>query len=356
MNTVPVLYDEQQQNHCPRFEYEHGQQNPYLEVPQRARNIALALQRLDWVRLLPPLPESGMAEEELFAIHDPALIAHLQGSSRQAGLQELGRPDLAPVYRYPWIFPLRKDMFPGLLRSAQPDGCFAFDTYSPIGKDTWPAVLSSARLAWQGAGLLLLGEKLCYTICRPPGHHAGIDSVGGYCYLNNAALAASRLLQLGPGAILDIDYHHGNGTQEIFWDFSQVFFASIHADPLEEYPYFSGFASERGGEQAPGSTLNLPLAQGCDDGAYLQALDSAIQAIKAFRPNWLVLSAGFDTCAADPCGAFNLSPVVYQEIGRRIAILHVPILVVQEGGYALEMIGDLAARLLSGLQSELKSG
>lgn len=143
--------------------------------------------------------------------------------------------------------------------------------------------------------------------------------IGGYCYLNNAAIAANQLQQaLGRGAILDIDYHHGNGTQDIFWDDPEVLFVSIHVDPADEYPFFSGYPDERGGEQAFGANLNLPLTKGCEDQAYLQALDQALDAIRAFQPNWLVLSAGYDTCRADPSTLFNLTDDVYSEMGNRI--------------------------------------
>ena len=353
--SVPVLFDHQHRLHAPLFEYDRGLQLPYLEVPLRADNVLGSLQKLDWVKLVPPLKENKMDIEELFAVHDPALIAHLQESSRQADLQELDQPDLAPVYLYPWIFPVRSQMMAGLLRSEEQSGCFAFDTYSPIGKNTWTAVLASARLAWQGAGLILAGEKLVYAICRPPGHHAGPDCIGGYCYLNNAALAASRLLELGPGAVLDIDYHHGNGTQEIFWNNPNVVTISIHADPAEEYPYFSGFADETGSEDAKGANINIPLGKGCKDADYLDALELAIKAIKNFTPRltWLVLSAGFDTSIDDPTSFFELTDPVYEEIGRRIGSLELPTLVVQEGGYALNKNGDLAVRLLRGLNTRV---
>jgi acetoin utilization deacetylase AcuC-like enzyme len=349
MKKIPVLYDPIHRLHAPQFEYDRGVRQPYQEVPGRAISVEKAMLELDWVKLVPPLPESAMDVEELYAIHDPALVSHIQEASRQVYLHEQEHPNNAPIYNYPWIFPIRPVLLKGLLHSAEPSGCFAFDTYSPIGSGTWQAALSSAWLAWQGAGLVLEGEKLAYAICRPPGHHAGVDRMGGYCYLNNAALAASRFSSIGQGAILDIDYHHGNGTQEIFWNNSRVLYVSIHADPQEEYPFFSGFADELGGEDAFGTNLNIPLPMKCDDTTYLEAMDIAIQKIKNFHPKWLVLSAGFDTCADDPSTNFSLSEAVYQEIGSRVGNLHLPTLVVHEGGYAVEKNGELAAKLLYGL-------
>lgn len=324
---------------------------PYQEVPQRAVSTAEALRMLPWVQMLPALAEDEMEVEELYAIHDPALISHLQEGSQKAAILDQDHPQEGPVYFVPWIFPVRQTMMKGLLHSPEPAGCFAFDTYAPIGKDTWQAALSSARLAWQGAGLLLNGEKLVYAICRPPGHHAGVDHMGGYCYLNNAALAASRLQKLGRGVILDIDYHHGNGTQEIFWNNPQVLTISLHADPADEYPYFSGYEDEIGGADAPGANLNLPLEKGCYNNNYLDALNAAIVRIKGFNAHWLVLSAGYDTCEADPSTHFSLTDDVYEEIGRWLGMLHLPTLVVHEGGYAVEKNGELAVKLLEGFKA-----
>jgi len=353
--SVPVLFDGQHNLHAPLFEFDKGLHLSYQEVPHRAETVLEALKCLDWVNLLAPLAENKMDLEELFTVHDPALIVYLQESSRQVGLQDLEHPEQAPVYQYPWLFPVRRAMMAGLLRSEEQSGCFAFDTYSPIGKNTWPSVLCSARLAWQGAGLILAGEKLVYSINRPPGHHAGPDYIGGYCYLNNAALAASRLIELGPGAVLDIDYHHGNGTQDIFWNNPNVLTISIHADPAEEYPYFSGFADETGGEDAKGANINIPVGKGCKDDDYLDALDQAIRAIMNFTPRltWLVLSVGYDTSIEDPTSFFELTDSAYEEIGRRIGSLAFPTLVVQEGGYAVNKIGELAVRLLQGLNTRV---
>jgi len=349
MKKISVLFDPSHRMHAPRFEYDRGEQQPYQETARRADCVVEALQALNWVQLCPPLEEGEMPVEELYAIHDPALIAHLQESSRQAGQQEKSDPQVSPVYHVPWIFPIRSGLMNGLLYSSESSGCFAFDTYAPIGKGTWQAAISAARLAWQGAGLLLDGESLVYAICRPPGHHAGIDSIGGYCYLNNAALAASRLSATGPVAILDIDYHHGNGTQEIFWNNAQVLFVSIHADPLVEYPFFSGYVGEIGGADAVGTNYNIPLHKGCDDTTYLEAVDQAVEKIMVFKPRWLIISAGFDTSNMDPSTNFLLSDEAYEQIGIRLANLELPTLIVQEGGYAVEKNGELAVQLLKGL-------
>jgi acetoin utilization deacetylase AcuC-like enzyme len=283
-------------------------------------------------------------------IHTPDLIQHLIERSQFAAQQEQ-QMQQEHLYLYPWIWPQNPNMRQGLLNSPDSAGCYAFDSYAPIGKNTWQAVYASANLAYHASQAVAReNARVAYALCRPPGHHAGRDCIGGYCYLNNAALAADQLHQvLGRGVILDIDYHHGNGTQEIFWDDPDVLFISIHADPADEYPFFSGFAEERGGADAFGSNLNIPLSKGCDDQTYLRALDQALQAIHTFQPNWLVISAGFDTSFADPLTFFELTDDVYTQIGKRLAELNLPIVVVHEGGYAVEKNGSLAVNLLNGL-------
>jgi acetoin utilization deacetylase AcuC-like enzyme len=246
-------------------------------------------------------------------------------------------------------------------------GRYCFDLSAPIVAGTYAAARSAAAAALTGADLLLEGARAAYALCRPPGHHAMPALAGGYCYLNNAAIAANRLaLAHAPAAegdrrpwamapasvaILDIDYHHGNGTQAIFYERSDVFCASIHADPDREYPYFLGFAEERGAGPGEGYNLNIPLEAGVDDTRYLGALEQALEAIVAYSPRFLVVSAGLDTFAADPLGDFNLSAAAYPAIGRRIAQLGLPTLFVQEGGYAVDALGDNVVGLFQGYES-----
>ena len=346
----PVLYSPDHLLHNPPHEFENGQLIPYQEQPARIESARQYLTQHENIKLVQS--SERMPLNYLESVHSPHLIKHLQQTSRAVANQETAHPDLAPHYRYPYIFPTRLEMRAPLSVSPEPGGSFAFDTYAPIGSGTWQAAISSAGLAWQGAGMLIKGHPLAYALCRPPGHHAGYDSIGGYCYLNNAAIAAMRLKKMGAGVILDIDYHHGNGTQQIFWQDAQVLYVSLHADPAEEYPFYCGFAGETGGDRAPNANLNLPLPTGCDDHVYLEALNTALERIAVFPARWLVLSAGYDTCAADPSSRFELSDDIFFEIGQRIACLDLPVLVVHEGGYALEKNGVLAVKLLSGLRSK----
>jgi len=243
-------------------------------------------------------------------------------------------------------------------------GYYSFDLSAPIVAGTYRAARAAADSALTGAALLLEGQPLAYALCRPPGHHAGRDLYGGYCYLNNAAIAAQYLgtgsaLDSQPPtpnpqpparvAVLDIDFHHGNGTQQIFYERDDVLFVSIHADPVREYPYFAGYADERGAGAGAGFNRNFPLEAGVTNARYLAVLEQALVAIADFAPRFLVLSAGFDTFGGDPIGDFALTADAYPQIGRRIAQLGLPTLVVQEGGYAVSALGENAAGLLRGL-------
>lgn len=341
---VPVLYNPIHKKHHPRYEYDRGEQIAYQEVPRRIESALEALSTLPFVDIFQNdklVPIDFLCEQ-----HDSAMIAHIQKISREAART----PGEKDTYLYPWIYPLNARMREKLLDSPDAAGCFAFDLYAPIGQHTWEAVWQSASLAVQSAEMILEGQtRLAYALCRPPGHHAGVRMMGGYCYLNNAALAAQKLLTLGRGAILDIDYHHGNGTQEIFWDRSEVMFVSLHADPSDEYPFFSGFDDELGGPQAVGTNQNFPLPKGCDDRLYLNTLAKAIEKINQYQPHWLVLSAGFDTISEDPSTFFELTPAAFPKIGEMIRALDIPVVVVHEGGYAVEQNGILSAALLNSL-------
>lgn len=345
---IPIFYSSEHLLHQPLSEYDRGTQIPYLEQARRIESAREALLGMPFTFEIQPA--LLLRDEHITRVHCSAMLEHLRQRSVFAGQQEhvIGQED---VYYYPWIFPLNRRMHVGLLKSPERAGCYAFDTYVPIGKNTFKAVVASANLAFCAAQAIIHQDNLiAYALCRPPGHHAAKDMLGGYCYLNNAAIAANQLQQtFGKGAILDIDYHHGNGTQDIFWEDPEVLFISIHADPSDEYPFFSGFADEKGGEQALGANFNLPLPKGCEDGTYLLALDQALNAIREHQPNWLVLSAGYDTCQADPSTFFNLTDAVYTEIGKRIGQLNLPLVIVHEGGYAVEQNGLLAERLLSGI-------
>ncbi|HQF70977.1 MAG TPA: histone deacetylase family protein, partial [Promineifilum sp.] len=226
---------------------------------------------------------------------------------------------------------------------------YTYDYEDPILELTWDAAYWAAQCALTAADVARNGERAAYALCRPPGHHAMPDQYGGFCYLNNVAIAARYLQADGPVAILDLDYHHGNGTQAIFYERADVFFCSLHADPADEYPYYSGYPDEMGAGQGEGATLNIPLPQATGEAGYLRALDWALAAVDAVSPDMLVVSLGFDTLSGDPHGGMGLTPAAFRPIGQSLAALGRPTLLVQEGGYQLGMLGPALLALLEGL-------
>jgi acetoin utilization deacetylase AcuC-like enzyme len=223
------------------------------------------------------------------------------------------------------------------------------DTYTPIASKTYEAARSAVDVTLTGAKYLLGGEQIVYALCRPPGHHAEYKTMGGYCYFNNAAIAANYLSKHGGVAILDIDFHHGNGTQQIFYYRPDILYVSLHADPHEKFPYSSGFANEQGAGEGFGFNRNYPLPLGTTNEQYLGVLLKALRDVQTFNPKFLIVSAGFDTYEKDPIGGFKLTIPFYQTIGKEIANLHLPTIIVQEGGYYIEDLGRIALSFLKGI-------
>lgn len=229
-------------------------------------------------------------------------------------------------------------------------GRYSYDAATPITAGTWESAYWSVQSALSALDVVIDDDRNCaFALCRPPGHHAGRDYNGGYCYLNSAAIAAAEAAHRGRRvAILDVDYHHGNGTQDIFYGSADVLFASIHADPAMDYPFFWGHAEERGEGAGDGATVNLPLPQGTRIDTYLEALETACAAVEAHGTEVLVLSYGADTFEHDPISHFKLCEGDYALIGSRIAALKIPTVVIMEGGYAIDALGRNVSSLLSG--------
>ncbi len=336
---VPLLYANDHILHAPLTEFEQGQLVGYRETPERVEVIHRHL--LASGLGIPVRAGNPASIDDLFAVHDLTMLDFLEAVSHVVQPNDL--------YIYPELFPIRAGMNARPKHIAGRLGLYSTDIYAPVGRGTWRALLSAAGLALRGADLLLRREaSSAYALTRPPGHHAGPDFFGSYCYVNHAALAARRLLSAGRVAVLDIDYHHGNGTQAVFWNEPRVLYASLHIDPNYDFPYFNGYANETGGSQAPGSTMNIPLPPETGAPAYLAALDALISAIRAFGPSALVVSLGYDPFEGDPLSAFRLDSDVYGAMGRRIAALGVPALFVQEGGYALDALPQLAENFIGG--------
>ncbi len=311
------------------------------EVPARAD---LILEAILTAGLGPVMEPDDHGLEPIAAVHSPQYLAFLRGAYAES---EIASGEAGPVSV--WTFASRHALHrPAGIMGLK--GWYAFGWGSPILQGTWEAAYWSAQCALSAADRLRQGERTAYALCRPPGHHAAADLYGGYCYLNNAAIA-TRYLQAEGGrvAILDLDYHHGNGTQLIFYADPTVLFCSLHAHPDEEYPYYWGAADERGTGAALGTNRNWPLARGTGAVRYLAALAEALRAVRDFEPRYLVVSLGLDTVAGDPEGGFALTPGDFGELGRRVHSLEVPTVAIQEGGYLLQALGACATAFLQPL-------
>lgn len=341
---MEIIYTQRHARH--NTQQVHARNTLYLtdEIPERVERI---LQAVTTAGFGPVRPPEEFGDAPLLAVHDPQMIAFLRsGYTRQ--VQEFGITN--PVF--PEALPIRPMRFASTHPVALA-GVFSHGSDCPLLEGTWEAAYWSAQCAISGANRLLNGTQTVYALCRPPGHHAMQDAYGGYCYLNNAAIAA-RYLQNTGGlrkiVILDIDYHHGNGTQEIFYHDPTVLYCSLHADPQEDYPYFWGSAEETGDGLGEGFNCNWPLPRGCSEIEYLQSLSEALDTIASYSPEALIVSLGLDIASGDPVGSFALSPESIGRIGAMIAAtatsLAVPTLIVQEGGYQLETLGMLATVFL----------
>lgn len=344
MPPLPMVASDAHRGHDPAYEVNFGRVvRPVYERPARAEVLRAALAGAGHPLVEPAAHGLG----PVLAVHQPALVEFLAGAYpawRAAGGPEVLIPDTFPLPR------LGRDGGRDLAGGLGRPGWFCFDTATPLVAGSWQAALAAADVVLTGADLLADGAEAAYALCRPPGHHAGPGYYGGFCVLNNAAVAARALGRLGRVAILDVDFHHGNGTQDVFWEDPAVLYASLHGDPAAHYPYFTGAADEVGEGPGRGATRNFPLPDGTGDDAYLRALEAAAEVVAAFRPTVLVVSLGFDTLAGDPIGAFRLTVDGYRRVGRLLAGLGLPTLLVQEGGYALDALGACALAALDGFQ------
>jgi acetoin utilization deacetylase AcuC-like enzyme len=231
-------------------------------------------------------------------------------------------------------------------------GFYAMAGETSITAGSWQAAQAAADVALSAADLLRAGSGSAFALCRPPGHHAARDLYGGYCFLNNAAIAAQYLRDQGAArvAILDVDFHHGNGTQDIFYDRADVLYVSVHGDPAEAFPYFSGYADETGTGAGEGYNVNLPLAPGTEFAAWRDALATGLERIREFAPDALVVSLGVDTFSQDPISFFKLQSGDFSTYGRMIAACRLPTLFVFEGGYAVAEVGINAVNVLTGFE------
>ena len=342
---MKIIYSNDHRGHAGGKELIDNRLVPQFEKPARMDMILDRLRETGFGTLKEP---ERFGLEPLLKVHDPGYLAFLSEAYAQWHADKKDADDFA----LPFVFGMRGlRQKPGKSIDSRL-GHYCFDLGVPFVAGTWQAVQRSADVALTGRKLVAADERTAFALCRPPGHHAARDLAGGYCYINNAAVAAQAFRDGGAArvAILDVDYHHGNGTQDIFYARADVLFVSLHGDPEQEYPYFAGYADERGAGDGEGHNLNYPMPWGTAWERYGEALADGLAKIRAFGPNVLVVSLGVDTFKDDPISQFKLEHEDYLRLGEMIAGLGLPTLFVMEGGYAVEAIGVNVVNTLSGFE------
>jgi acetoin utilization deacetylase AcuC-like enzyme len=354
---VKAVYTPRHRDHAVTRETWLGQSVPAHEVAERAELIRGALIADGGFEIVVP---TDHGEAPIVAVHDPGLVRFLE-AAWPAFEARSNHPEYLVADTYPSRALYEGMSAEAIARIPEPTavegraGWWGLDTANPIVAGTYEAARWAVDVALTAVDLSLAGEPAVYGLCRPPGHHAARSMAAGYCFFNNAAIAAQELVrQTGePVAILDLDFHHGNGTQQIFWRRGDVLYVSLHGDPMRIYPFFIGHANERGEGEGARANLNIPLPAGTDDTAYLIALDRALEAIDATAGGTVVVSLGFDTYVDDPICDLALTTPVYHEIGRRVAALGRRLVILQEGGYHLASLGANAVQWLRGAEGRL---
>ena len=338
---MKIIYTDKHAQHDPQTFLVRGVIQRSSEQPERATRLLAAAQAAGHEIAAPQ--SFGLAPVQ--AIHTPEYIDFLQVAAREWAKLPGAGPEVVPNVhpaRYPATYPK------GLAGRA---GWHQADVACPIGPSTWEATLASAETATTAADLVLSGAREIYALCRPPGHHAYADMAGGFCFLNNTAIAAQHLCQRHARvAVLDVDVHHGNGTQGIFYERDDVLTVSIHADPSVYYPYFWGHAHETGTGKGHGFNLNLPLPLGSPDAPWLDAGDKALARIRDFAPSALVVALGLDASESDPLQGLKVTGAGFHAMAGKIARLGLPTVLVQEGGYLSDDLGPNLVQFLGGFE------
>ena len=336
-----IIYSEDHRNHFPQAELYFGQFVTPFERPSRVEYILARLKERKFNRIEPPQEFSAEAAQR---VHDAGFLEFLEGA--WAEWSKVGKggeiiPSSFPVRRMQLRVPANID---------GKAGYYALATETAITSGTWAAAKSSAAVVQTAQRIVAEGERASFALCRPPGHHAARDMYGGYCFLNNAAIAAQMFLDHGAQrvAILDVDFHHGNGTQDIFYRRNDVLFLSLHGRPEDAFPYFLGYADETGEGEGEGFNVNYPMAAGTSYEMWERALVDALGRITVYGPDALVVSLGVDTFKDDPISFFKLDSDDFKTYGARIEKLKLPTLFVMEGGYAIEAIGVNTVNVLEG--------
>ncbi|UTD27827.1 histone deacetylase family protein [Bradyrhizobium sp. WD16] len=339
---MKAVYSDAHRSHDPQFFLVRGVIKRTTEQPERADRLLHGLAKGRHTLVAPTAFGQGPRAQ----IHSPEYLDFLATAWEQwLALGDAGPEMIANIHpvRHAATYPSH---IVGKL------GWHTADTACPIGPGTWAGACAASDVAATAAQLVLDGEDAIYALCRPPGHHAYRDMAGGFCFLNNSAIAAAHLRQAHARvAVLDVDVHHGNGTQGIFYARPDIYTVSIHADPVAYYPFVWGYAHERGEGPGLGTNLNIPLAIGTGDDGYLAAFEGAARAIASFAPGALVVALGLDASEHDPLAALKVTTPGFRRIGAAVARLGLPTVLVQEGGYLSDVLGDNLAAFLEGFES-----
>jgi len=319
-----------------KHDIHHIRERGYVEAPARISAIREEIEPTGMFRVVAP---REFADRHVTAVHDHGFVSYIEKACATL-------PPGKSVY--PYVFPIRNQARPPKELTVRA-GYYCIDTFTPLNRNAYPAARRAVNCVLTAAEEILRGERLAYALVRPPGHHAERRSYGGFCYFSNCAVAAQFLSAQGRVAILDVDYHHGNGQEEIFYERSDVLTVSIHGDPKFAYPYFSGFAHERGRGPGEGFNLNYPLPEKVDGPRYRRTLKEALERITTFAPRFLVVALGLDPAKGDPTGTWTFTAADFEENGRMIGRLRLPTLVVQEGGYRTRTLGVNVRRFFVGL-------
>lgn len=340
---LTIIKNSRHQLHKPPFEVDAGKVTPHQEQPARIDNIEMEIIESE---IKPNYIEiENFGEDIIKNIHTPELIHSVREISAASSAYEYSMPYVFSSIKHP------KHRSRELKRVSY----HCMDMGTPIGRDTFDTAMLSASIAYRGATEVMNGSKLLYGLCRPPGHHAEKNIYGGYCYFNNAGVAAMNFVKNAKGkvAVLDVDYHHGNGTQDVFYDTDAVLYVSIHGHPNSEYPYYTGFDDETGTGKGLGYNTNIPLPRMTGETEYMKALEKACERINKYKPDFLIISLGLDTYKHDPICTFRLEISSYYNMAKRLLSLGYPVLILQEGGYYVPDLGKLAVSFLDGALSVL---
>jgi acetoin utilization deacetylase AcuC-like enzyme len=337
---MDTFFHPEQLLHDPQSYYSRAKMRKPQEVPERARRLLAGVRDLGFPVIQPD--DYGM--KPLLDVHDISYLRFLESAHRQWKKMPADWGDEVMSN----VFVRQPNALRGILAEA---ARYLADGSCPVGESTWRSAYWSAQTAVAGALALLDGKGMAYALCRPPGHHTRFDAAGGFCYLNNAAIAAQVLRsKFGRVVILDTDMHHGQGVQEIFYERDDVFYVSIHGDPTNFYPAVSGFDDERGAGKGMGCNLNLPMPHGSAEQVFFDRLDEAVSAIKVFSPDVVVLALGFDIYREDPQAQVAVSDTGFERLGRVVRGLALPTLVIQEGGYHIDTLDSNLKLFFKGLQ------